>query len=450
MKHTPVAAVFLALLLLFCLIPSAGMLLFGASAAGANEVQSAAPVLRDADGAWNTGYLSDLADYVSDHFYLRQELITAHNALTAAVFRVSAEDDVILGADGWLYYAPTLDDYTGTAPMTERALFSAAHNLSLMQEYALAQGADFLFVIAPNKNSLYADAMPDYGAGSEPHDAQRLFALLDAYGVQYTDLFSRFSAEAEPLYFRHDSHWNTRGAALAADAINACFGIRSDYFSDAFAATAAHTGDLFEMLYPTAADPETDVVYGGALTLDYETASVRPDSITIRVSGGGEKRLLAYRDSFGNLLYPYLADSFGWSRFSRSSVYDLTAIGAEDIDCVLVELVERNLDYLLAYMPLCPSPVRALTLPETVSGTVSAAFDSDTRAPEGCAAFTGTAPAGTDADSPVYVVCGGSVYDAFLGADGAFTAYLPAEAAGTDECAVICFVSGEAARYVAE
>ena len=60
----------------------------------------------------------------------------------------SIADNVLLGKDGWLYFADTLNDYTGTALWGEREIFSAARNLSLMAEYCEGQGARFLFTIA--------------------------------------------------------------------------------------------------------------------------------------------------------------------------------------------------------------------------------------------------------------------------------------------------------------
>ena len=438
-KSIPI--IFIVLCLAVLAVPALGIAVWGPSEAGANEILSASPVLVEDDGTVNTEFLSDLADYVSDHFFLRQELITARSSLTASVFGVSTEENVILGEDGWLYYSSTLGDYTGTGNMTVRELYSIANNLSLLSEYAEANGATLVFAAAPNKNSVYGENMPDYGVISQYHNLDAVLKLLDGMDVSYADLALAFESEDETLYFEHDSHWNSRGAALAADEINALFGINSDYFDGDFSESESHTGDLFEMLYPTLEDSETNPVYGGELTLDYENSNVRADSITINVSGAGELRLLAYRDSFGNLLYPYLGDSFSWSRFSRSTIYDLTLIEEYDIDCVLIELVERNLDYLLTYTPVIVSPARDIALPESVSGTVTAGFDTGARAPDGYVAFSGTVE-DADSYSPVYVEAGGTCFEALLGEDGAFTVYLEDSLSGC-ECRVLYELDGE-------
>ncbi|MDD6188765.1 MAG: hypothetical protein PUB32_04200 [Clostridiales bacterium] len=421
MKKKLPAILFVAVFLLVCAVPSLGFLAFGPAKAGANERLAAKPQLIERDGGINSAYLSQLSEYFAGHFFLRQEMISANNAVTA-LLGASAEEDVILGSGGWLYYAETLPGYTGTERLSDAELRAAAKNLSLMQEYCEASGADFLFTIAPNKNSLYPGNMPDYGAAAAERDAQRLLALCGGMNIDCLDLFKVFEAQDEVLYFAHDSHWNSQGAALAADSINAAFGRESAYFDGDFSASVPHTGDLFEMLYPAGKDKETDPQYSPAIELEYEGSGVRPDSISIVAHGGGEGRLLAYRDSFGNNLYPYLADGFETARFSRATSYDLT--GAGSVDCVLIELVERNIDYLVQNVPVMPAPERAVPSVQK-GGEVSVIRSEGGKAPEGCVLVEGSLG---EIAGEVYIMCENVAYEAFLQQDGGFAAYIPADA----------------------
>ena len=108
-----------------------------APAAG-NETLQAKPVLVYADGAVNPDYFSELSDYLADHTAFRAELITARAHAAAALFGESSSDQVILGKDGWLFYARELPDYEGSEPMSDRQIWCAARSLYLMQEYASA------------------------------------------------------------------------------------------------------------------------------------------------------------------------------------------------------------------------------------------------------------------------------------------------------------------------
>ena len=416
MKKKVLLCLFLGLFLAVCMTLSVGMLIAGPSAAGANEKLSDAPQWRDKEGKWNENYLADLNDWISDRFFLRQELISLDNRITAEVFGNSGEDKVILGKDGWLFFTETLENYTGTKPMTDRELYSAARNLQLMQMYCEREGKKFAFVIAPNKNSLYSAYMPNYGVKAETTDADKLMALLKTMGVKTVDLFDAFRKEEEPLYFAHDSHWNSKGAALGADLINAAFDVKSSYYGGDFSQQQRHDGDLYSMAYPAFTDPEMDVVYGGKLNYSFTGKNTKPDSIRLETAGSGDGKLVAYRDSFGNLLFPYLADSYASAVFSRSTSYDMT----QEADHILVELVERNLRYLISNPPVMPAPEASLELPETAAGSVQVTVKKGS--------VNGTLPKTPDADSNVYVVCDGTAYEAFLQADDGFAAKLPEEA----------------------
>ena len=199
------AFLFILLFLLICLVPSAGMLFFGPSGALANEIPARTPEPVQ-EGKPNMAYLTELTDYVSDTFFLRRELITGYAGLKA-LFGQSADEDVVTGRDGWLFYGDEMADYAGSEPLTEREVFAAANNLSLMQEYAEGEGAEFLFFIAPNKSSLYPEYLQGYPAAQTERNAERLMKELTERQVAYTDLSEVFLSEETLLYFAPDSHW---------------------------------------------------------------------------------------------------------------------------------------------------------------------------------------------------------------------------------------------------
>lgn len=434
-KH--ICRAFLAIFLILSLLLSVGVAIWGPSKAGANERLSQDAALFDKDGNFNPDYLSDLAAWMSDHFFGRQELISVHNKLTGLLFGSSGTDSVILGKDGWLFFAETLDDFTGSESMSDRDIYGAARNLYLIQEYCKTSGMDFQFMLAPNKNSLYPQFMPDYGAVNDNSDAQRLYKLLDEMGVSCIDLYEAFTAQEEILYFAHDSHWNSKGAALGADLINGAFGNESNYFDDAFAQSQIHAGDLYEMAYPAIADTEENPVYGGVLDFTYSGKMTNPDSITLNTVGGGEENLLAFRDSFGILLYPYLADSYANARFSRANAYNLVQTAQLETDDVLIELVERNICYLVQNLHVMPAPQRDVALPAASSGQILVFADDQVKQPEGRMKLTGAFEIQPDADSPIYVICGGEAYEAFAQTDG-FGAYVPAQPE-----AIVYYVGGD-------
>ena len=426
MKKT-LSLLFAALFLALCLIPSLGLLITGGSGAAANQVLAPKPVLLKSDGSLNTAWLEDLSRYVNDRFSLRQEAVTLWARLNAGLLHSSVTDQVILGKDGWLYFSATLPDYTRSNPMTERELWCAARRLWLLQEYAEAQGGQFLFTVAPNKNQLYPEGMPTLAVADGPTNTEALYRKLDEMGIAHLDLHAIFrAADPERLYFNTDSHWTSRGAALAADAILHALGRESAYFSGPFT-SGTHKGDLYEMLYPTGTETEPDTVY--APGFGFEASSANPDSISISTkSAAGEGTLLMYRDSFGRSLYPYLAEAYGEAFFSRKNDYDPTAL--QPGGALVIELVERNLRYLLDYTPTMPAPNRDAALARDAQprdGQMH--FVLAKGGPEGYTVLHGDlggyAP---DKDSPIYLDTVLGLYEALPGAEG-FSLCLPEDAA---------------------
>ena len=420
---------FTAVFFLCCLIPSVGMLIKGPAPAAANEIPAAVPRLTGADGAFNTKVLSQLQTYVANGFFLRLEGITAWDRLCADGFSTSANDDVLIGPDGWLFYGGAVNDISGAGQMTDRQIWCAAHGLALMQEYAESQGADFLFTVPCGKYTLYPEHAPDFVTVAEGSNRERLDAALEAQSVNYVNLYDVFTAVDEELYWQWDSHWNSRGAALAADAILAAAGMGTDYFAGPFTPVWEHKGDLYEMLYPTGTALEADYAWDPGFTFSYLSSFHNADDISIETeNAGGTGSLLMFRDSSGRSLYPYMAQSFGHAFFSRQNNYRIDYVNKYDADLVVVDLAERTLPYLLQYPAVYPAPVRDGSVLDSAQAVDSElAAEEPGKTMEGGYKLTGTLPE-TAVDACVYVQAGGTVYEAIPN-EGGFTAWLPLDAA---------------------
>lgn len=402
---------FIAAFLVLCLMPLAALPIVGEAEPAANELPLARPALWDEDGL-NTDYCAELTDYLASRFAFRQELVTVWSALNAGLFSSSAQEELILGRRGWLFYSETLEDYMGLG-LSDGQLQNAANDLALIQEYLETQDIDLVFAVAPNKNSLYPQYMPGrIRAGRAASNAVRLAGLLRERGVCSADLFSAFEG-GEPLYYASDSHWNSQGAALAADVILAALGRESAYSSADFSPGAEHQGDLFEMLYPALRDRERDMDSGLDFSYNCLKDPAEGNAMSIQTENPqGAGSLLCFRDSFGVALYPYLAQSFETARFSRAAAYDLSGVADEGVDAVVIELVERNLDYLLEKAPCFPAPLREA---EAVAGEGLAQAERSGEDGAGLVQTLGLLPGSLcDEGSRVYLRAGDRVYEAWV------------------------------------
>lgn len=415
---------FICVFFLGCLVPVVGLCAAGPADPAANEAPVTAPRLRRANGEFNEDFLSDLANYVGKGFWLRLECISGFNGLCAALFDSTVSEEVIVGEGDWLFYHTAADEVSGMTLLSEREIWCCARSLALMQEYAASEGAQFLFVAPNGKYDLYSENMVDYVTVKEGRNVDRLQELLDGMGVAYCDMYSLFMEQDEVLYWHGDSHWNGKGAALAADAMLEALGQQDRFFDGEFVQSELHQGDLYVMLYPTGADREPEYIPAEGFHFVYESNFRTVNDFSIETSSeNGSGTLLMYRDSFGRNLYPYLAESFAQATFSRLNNYTLYRIPEMEADAVVVELGVKNLVYLLRYPAVYPSIEREASALEGLELTDCAVELLEQSEMEGYAQLSGSIDAETAVDSPILLRVDGRVFEAMPSETG-FVAYV--------------------------
>ena len=427
-----------------CLCPSLGMLVTKQETSSENRQLSEFPSPKTEEGKINVEWLSQAGDYFQEHFAFRNELVTGNALLHGRLLETSTADGVIQGKNGWLYYKDSLDDYLGQDLLSDRSLFNIAHMLSMTQQALEEKGVNFLFTIAPNKNSLYGDNMPYYDKlkVSGRTNRENLEDWLKTEKVAYADLYQALMEEDEVLYHARDSHWNNKGAALAADVLMDALGKDHDsYEGESYTVRRDYTGDLDTMLYPLASTADDEIYYDKETT--YATVEEIQSNFDPRITTVNpvkEGSLVMYRDSFGNALLPYMADAYANAYFSRGIPYQLMDVETHSADTVIIERAERFLPEMSQFPPMLTAKEISLTENEELQGS-DGAVDVKIK-PQGMTAqLSGRIKEGLlDTDSRIYLKVNGSVYEAFPMDvkveenldDNGFCLYLPSELVAAD------------------
>ncbi len=278
----------------------------------------------------------------------RSGWISLRNRMLENVFQTSGTDQVVVGQEGWLYYGETSGHFTGENRLTEEELNGVLDYVEALSRYFENQGIQFVFVCAPNKNTIYPEYMPANFLQAAGSDARRVVAGLAARQVVTPDLVDVFSRKEAQLYHQLDSHWNNRGAAIAGETVLSLVGKDISYSHLTYTERKDFAGDLAEMLYPNGlTKKDTQVYYKHEFSYQY-LSTVRTmmemEITTKREDQTG--RLLMVRDSFGSSLIPFIADAFWECRFTRQSMTKVLA-ETEGYDVVVLEIAERNLRNLL-------------------------------------------------------------------------------------------------------
>lgn len=170
-------------------------------------------------------YLKELTPYYNDHFRFRWKLIYINNWLKIKYFGVSPLPLVVLGKEGFLYYAKESETLDAVEYYRSVNLFKKnqlEHWRKILQErkdWLAKRGIEYLVLIVPNKSTIYPEYMPDHIRKAS--DRSRMDQLLDYMkkhsDVPMLDLRPALleSKKQKRCYHKTDSHWNEFGAYWA-------------------------------------------------------------------------------------------------------------------------------------------------------------------------------------------------------------------------------------------
>ena len=322
--------------LLALLTPSAVQLLSDRAEISISEKRTLEPMpaLPDARGGWSV-FPGKVDGFLRDHFGLREPLATGWNLLKYAL-RYTPR--VAVGREGWLYFPQYWKAKYGarTCGPLSVELLSFADRLERLAAYASASGVPVVFAIAPDKETLYQEYMPEV---SGPRRHCDLFeelevALREKRHLTTVDLQAPLETgkAKERVYFKTDSHWNDVGGWHVARALleGSCgSGSACPRLPEPSLSTKTTSGDLAAF-----------IGLGSVL---------REQTVAVEVPGGmhAGRALAVVGDSFAKTLPRFLAAdaSVGSVSFQdhANGRIDIRPIVAAKPDAILIVIVERYL-----------------------------------------------------------------------------------------------------------
>ncbi len=184
--------------------------------------------------AWIT-LPSRLDAYLQDHFGLRQVMIHAQAVITH-LWLGSGDDLVQIGRKGWFFYRGDKMILQSAGLLVRKSeVIQSADLLARIANELSARGIKFIVASPPNSATIYSDLLPDWaGNRSRPTEYDLMLKALAARGVLAIDLRPalREARSHGAVYYRYDTHWTSRGALAAFNAIAAADG-HADWQLDA-------------------------------------------------------------------------------------------------------------------------------------------------------------------------------------------------------------------------
>ena len=334
--------------------------------------------------AINRGFPAAFEQYIDDRMPFRNQLIYANSLADYRLFQTDTTGKVIVGKEGWLFLRDSSDgssmtDYKGENLYSEVELEEFAIHLQETKNAFAAAGAEFVVYIAPDKERMYPEYLPDcYGEPAEMFTARQVMDYVRSHtdvkiiwgmedlaaaktgGTAAADgetAGNGTTAPAELLYFPADTHWNHLGAYIGARTLLKELGIaipspdapemqKEHYLNEVGdLAMLVHLADVFGL--------QEDIRVTG-----YDTHGMTEDSwdfataFRYHTENGDPRKLMVIRDSFGTAWSDVLGAQFKESVMFHRDYYQPEMFYEEMPDIVVYECVERQLPALKDYNTL--------------------------------------------------------------------------------------------------
>ncbi len=314
-------------------------------------------------------FLSAGESYFNDHFGFRNRLIRWFKKWKITLFNDGSVYNIITGRNGWLFTsdAQMVEHYLGLLTFSPQRLRTWQALLESRRDWLEAQGIKYLFVIPPDKHTIYPEELPAWlsnatRASRESKLDQFLKHMEANSSVAILDLRVPLmkAKETAPTYLQNDTHWNLFGGFVACQELIRIVGqqfpqvppLRLQDFN--WNNIPAPGGDLARMLGSNTIDKN---IFQFTVNPDLPRPSLsdapkfisawNPHKLSriLENSLGGKGRAVIFHDSFGSAWQRFLGYSFEKVVFmSDPREFNTSVILENKPDIVISEMLERIFD----------------------------------------------------------------------------------------------------------
>lgn len=268
------------------------------------------------------------------------------------------QSNVIRGKDDFLFYRKTIENYKGLTRFTDEELSKIEANLTSFFNEMDAKGTKCLLYIAPDKEQVYPEKMPENIRRVSTQSRGDQLAEYLKNRVDFPVLYPKNELHAisrqKPVYFNADTHWNFLGGWVANQQIKAAFEGKGIEYNFSYQETGKSKGmDLAGMLgLEDQLHEKNDV----EIHFSDEIAIRRTEMIengkvqryiTEGFSEENNKKLLIVGDSFSEYFLHSAGHDVEDILFITYGNLFRINLEREKPDYLVVMLVERNLPFLL-------------------------------------------------------------------------------------------------------
>lgn len=310
-------------------------------------------------------FVAGIEDYFNDHFGFRKRLVRWNNRWKTQLFRDAPRREVLIGQDGWLFYAGQrmMENWTRKETWSAKDLENWRLLLETRRDWLRSQGIHYIFVVPPDKHTVYPEFLPAWMEEvSKPSKLQLFIDYMHAHStVEVLDLSPalRDAKKSRVDYLKTDTHWNAYGGFAAYRAMIQALSHQMPALQplplnayDWKPALIQSAGDCAAKLGNADSYTETETVTPVATE---PLASLKPrfDPVRLPQKGAEETwpcytlnekasgKALLFHDSFACSWYSFLGQHFREVVYIWQYDWNRPLIEREKPDVVIDEMLER-------------------------------------------------------------------------------------------------------------
>ena len=311
-------------------------------------------------------FSKDYTSYFNDNIQFRNNLITLNSEIDYFCFNRSSNDDVVVGKDNWLFYAKLdggdpIGCYQGKNLFSKKELAAIAKNCEKQRDFVESQGKEFVLYIAPNKERMYSEYMPEkYGKPAEKYRALQVYEYIKKKTdiriiYPYDELIEAKEKVKKNIWYKTDTHWNYIGGYVGASVLMEELGINMPkvYSKSITISKGEHiAGDLAGMLNMSKQLEFADYEYSVTGYESHDVEKIEWDfngMARYHAKNADPRTIYVIRDSFSTHMAPYIGSQFNDSYLRHMDTYTYDDLVACNPDVVVYETVERRIDRLKSF-----------------------------------------------------------------------------------------------------
>ncbi len=168
--------------------------------------------------AWkNKSWQENQEELLKKNMKIRPEIVRYQHELDYQLFREFHMGDLLKGKDGYLFSWSWSDARCCVNNLDNDSLNIFIKKLKLLSDLFEQKGKYFRIIIAPSKEEIFADKLPDkYSFNNPTNDYKNYLKALDDNKIEYWDLLNFYKSIIDtasyPIYSKTSVHWTRYGA----------------------------------------------------------------------------------------------------------------------------------------------------------------------------------------------------------------------------------------------